>query len=165
MELVVKNIILRDSADNVMGFIELQKRGDITTIKARHNLDGNNIIISVTSNEQTFYSETNDFKINEKIDLTNEIVGLFVQKEENDLQVLASGIINPSGNSMPKIAAITREIADEATNADTPVHQTTAAREIDDILRRACNFDDDGVSACTDCPYREHFYFDTQKEA
>ena len=168
--LVIKNVILYDPYQNVVGFCELKNLDDRTSVKLKHNLAPSPDTI-VTINGEAVRGDSI-----ESIDLEDEIMVCIIQKTGNTVATLASGIINPRPIDMPpsplsktfaslpplkSILAETSITSIDRGGDHKPCHKTIAAREIDQVLRAVCQIDDNNQGVCKTCPYREFFFGDT----
>ena len=175
MHLVIKNIILYDNYQQVMGFVELKNLGSITEIKIKHNLDDKDLILTVATSKDSHTFNVGDkhsfMSIKREINLDEQVAISLIQKNENEFITIATGIINEMRDIMmkadlsiepPRVVGALKSILEET--AVTPIernpHRTMASREIDEVLRAVCTIDDKGKGICENCPYRDFFYED-----
>jgi len=97
----IKNVILYDHYQHVVGFVELKNIDAVTHIKVKHNLQESDVIVSVQNGARPpFYKGgidvTGGFSVSPPADLDDEVVICLVQKNGNTVTTLASGIINPN---------------------------------------------------------------------
>ena len=184
----VKNVILYDPYQHVSGFAELKTGRGGTHIKVKHNLSDRDLLVSVIyggeSHVLTMTDRVGDFQINPVLDLTREVMVCLMRREGNTVLNLATGVINLSANKS-SLATIIEETAQTPINRETaagiviarcsrseceakqppgknaPDFNTTAAREVDELLRKVCSLDAEGKGQCEKCPYREFFYGET----
>jgi len=133
----LKGIILYDKQNEVVGFVGLRTENGKTYIDVEHNFKDTDLVLSV--NQYIFKLDTNKFTMDNQLDLSREVFATLVHRDGVDVVALASGIINQG-------------------KGRHPVTETSAKKEIDELLRSACNFSDDGMNACKSCPYREDFF-------
>ena len=172
----MKNIILYDSLQRVQGFVEL-RRTDSVTIQVRHNFTSPNLILALTCGGRThtlpIENDEHVAILPMQIDPSrDEVLASIILREGGNLDILASGIINIGKKRVepvvvekmaPPPAPLPEKPASRFTSrhTDSPCqHQTNAAREVDELLKQMCNYDEDGIEACVGCEYRKHFYFD-----
>jgi len=158
--LQIKNVILYDPYSSVVGFVEFKTFGTSTEIRAKHNIGEDNLILSV--NDMTFAMRGDDFVTGTKtaINFDEEIIVVVAKKEGNDITTLASGSLNLGKTlAKPAVSPLNTIIQETERGIErTSEHTTSAAREIDEILRAVCSIDDKGRGVCESCPYREHFF-------
>jgi len=171
----IKNVILYDHYQNVVGFVELKNVEGRTRVKIKHNVQTKTDNIIATVNNNIVGDE-----ITPPINLEDEIVVCLIQKDNSKVTTLASGILNPRATVLPAVGAqmqieaephalnsITEQISPlrailDATE-NTPIDRTviakpTAKHEIDEILRAVCTIGGDKKGVCVTCPYRDYFF-------
>ena len=178
--IVIKNVILYDQYQHVVGFVELKNNGQ-TQIKVKHNLADTDIIMTVTCGGEEFIFNM-DKKIFESsfprmIDIESEIVVTLTHKDGNTVTKYAEGSLgmksapkpfSKSIASLPPLKSILEDTDKKKIEREKPDSKkiektvnTRAAREIDEVLRAICTIDDKGKGICESCPYREYFYGET----
>jgi len=180
----IKNVILYDHYQHVVGFVELKNIDQETLVKIKHNLDVTDLILSITVRAENFAFKMGEknfsTSIKKQLDIDAEVVVAIMQKAEDDITTLASGIINPAGpfkmgqakdgrmpladppedlqavGALKSILQDTQDTRIDRQNQTAP--KTKAAREIDEVLRAVCTINDQGKGMCETCPYRDHFF-------
>lgn len=167
--LFIKNVILYDNFQNVVGFAELKNVDGYTAVRARHNFSGE-IIVTVNN-------EIVGDKIDPQLNLEGEVIVCLVQKDGRVIQTVASGIINPAPSQTTKAVSKSLAKAAEVLEVRSPISRmidavkhgidrteapkkTAAAREVDEVLRAVCQIDEHKKGMCESCPYRDFFYGD-----
>ena len=186
----IKNVILYDHYQHVVGFVELKNFDQMTDVHVKHNLDEEELILSVTAGgaNHAFRMEGKSFStaIKQQIDVTEEVVVAIIQRQGEAVVTVASGVINPEepfklgkakDGRMPLAEPLQEQIQEtQAVGALKSIlnetkcsridrhastgYSTNAAREIDEVLRAVCTIGDNGKGLCESCPYREFFYGD-----
>ena len=179
----VKNIILYDADANVVGFVELVIEVTRTTMKVGHNFDKEGLILSMTAggHQQTFNLESSEkFSVGTEIDLKDEVFVVLMRRGQGEL---ASGISSGGAvdkmrkGDLPRVVVdvgaemqsqcqknvgvgedLTKPLLDMLGEEVVPKLQTVAAKEVDEMLRVACSFEQEGLNACEKCPYRQDFF-------
>ena len=173
--IVIKNVILYDPYQHVVGFVELKNMGDTTYIKVRHNLADTKIELAI--NDYTYNLVAREFitELSPPIDLDRQILVSITHTKGNTTTTLASGDINidrqPFSKALSRLPPLQAMLQD---TKDTPIDRSgappppiidtleqinsSAIKEIDEILRLVCTIDDEGKGICEICPYREFFY-------
>jgi len=177
MSIILKNIILYDSLQRVQGFVELRSTEQIT-VKLRHNFTEPELLLAITGCGKTHIAklvgEENHFTLPLPVDIaSDEILASLIMRDGGKLETLASGIVNIRSN-VRSTPVITTEMLPTEQTSSTVAHldapppsrfnqngkDTRAAREVDDLIKKLCTYEDDGIDACVGCEYRKHFYFD-----
>ena len=142
----IKNIILYDAHADVVGFVEVKFEQQKTSLSFGHNFAELGLTANIVADDKYMFSfdQGNIFVIRKYLDPDD---GVFVSIQKDD-KTLASGLINNA--SRPMSNTIHQESTDK--------FETKAAAEVDEVIRTMCNFDEDGVTACSECPYRKEFY-------
>jgi MoaA/NifB/PqqE/SkfB family radical SAM enzyme len=169
--IIIKNVILYDPYGHVVGFVEFKNANGVTHMKVKHNLSA--IRLTMAVNDDKYNMTVKDFTAESKvpIDLDSEIRVEITEKNGNTVATLASGVINEeqakpisrSLNTLPPIAAILNH-TEEGIIRPAPIFpveetsQTSAIREVDEVLRAVCQIDEKGKGMCESCPYREFFF-------
>ncbi|MCL2851259.1 MAG: hypothetical protein FWE01_02760 [Firmicutes bacterium] len=124
------------------------------------------------------------FTINQELDLGQEIFAFITRKEKDKLSAVASGVMNIA-EKLVKSETITLPTEEpvqipqpepqeqEFDHVPEPIHDApqgkieselksvevlNRAKEVDQVLRAVCSFEEGGLNACKACPYREHFF-------
>ena len=175
---IIKNVILYDRYQHVVGFAELKNLDGATQFKVKHNLADADLTLVIKAGDEDF-----SFKMNKKnfegtlsgaIDLDGEIIVNLTQKDGDTVTVFASGSLNVSKkpfskalSTLPPLKSIltdTEKGINRQKAADKEIEKpaaSRAAREIDEILRAICSVDDKGKGICETCPYRDYFFGET----
>jgi len=172
----IKNIILYDADANVVGFVELILDNEVSSVRVGHNFskEGLVLLLTVDGQQQAFNLEIDEKFSMRKVNFDEEIFVVLARRGGGDL---ASGVHFgknvigdlPQRQTLKKCAnkeQTGRESEEsgvkpwpvEVKECGTPRLQTVAAREVDEILRAACSFEEGGIGACEKCPYREDFF-------
>lgn len=162
---IIKNVILYDTYQNVVGFCELKNVDGQTRVKVKHNLNGVELLTTINGAVagDTVFPEIN---------LEREVMVCLLQKNGNAVSTYASGIINPkpptanlpskpfskSIAALPPLQAILADTAEKPIKRNTAVKTADTIREIDEVLRAVCTIDERKKGACQTCPYRDFFY-------
>jgi len=171
----IKNVILYDGYQHVVGFVELKNIANLTEVKVKHSLDVVELILSISADGKSHNLKMSGknftSSIKQEIDLTDEVTATILQQDGGNVITLASGVINPrcpydnispiaQSGGVPAMGALKSILNDTAKSSiDRQVgFRTHAAREIDEVLRAICTVDDKGKGICESCPYREFFY-------
>jgi len=185
MNIHIQNIVLYDRISNVIGHVELRIEDNQTHVKLQHNLGGKGLIFSLSHQSEThvFEQDTlqNNLVIDKMFDLKSEIFAFIVRKETDKLTPIASGAINITASnpsSKPKEVILPTNPPSQVPSPDhvpEPIHDApqgenppaktsqavdvlNRAKEIDQVLRTVCSFEEDGLNACKQCPYYDHFF-------
>ncbi|MCL2570081.1 MAG: hypothetical protein FWE16_02640 [Firmicutes bacterium] len=152
----LKGIILYNKAGEVVGFVGLRSEEINTHIVVDHNFMRGGLVLSV--NEYVFSLDKEvQFDV-AYIDLNNEVFASIARKVEDDLEVLATGIINHGLQKQDREIQIYKSEEPQKIYIEEDNDIPTAVKEVDKILREACDFDENGITACQKCPYREEFF-------
>jgi hypothetical protein len=176
----IKNVILYDNWQHVVGFVELKTEGAETHVRAKHSIGADDLAMVI--NGQTVAGDTTA-----AIDLDAEVEVALVQKTGASMETVASGTlglplhgaatrvpclgssgVKPGQSEAAREApALDRILAETAKNPiernGVSALKTRAAKEIDEVLRAVCQIDDNEKGICHSCPYREFFYGETIK--
>jgi|GEM_PF-2263316 len=144
-----------DRGGAVMGYVRLRTEHERIAMTIGHNFDGGGLLLSFDYggiNKLFDLDNKSEFWFDDNIDLEGEVFASIMRRRDSDIELLCSGIINSNGEL---------KTGEQKTPEPTPppMIQTAAAREVDQLLRKLCNYDTDGLNACTQCPYRDSFYF------
>jgi len=90
--------------------------------------------------------------------------------KSRQLSPLLGGVAPQSGDGVvlevtPPLTAILddTELLPISRKTSDEKYKTSAAREVDEVLRAVCTIDDQGKGICEICPYREFFFGETVK--
>jgi len=153
MQLVIKDIVLVDKSDTVMGFVQIRVEETKTIIKIGHNYQEKNIMLSLSThcgtNAFSLSGNQDEFILSEQIDASREIFAVLIKRDGHDILSLASGIVNMEGTAKPVYT-----LSDSNNYSPPP----SSAIEIDDLLRSVCADNVHNIHNCKDCPYRKDFF-------
>lgn len=170
MQLVIKNIVLKDRSDTVMGYVELRVENGKTNVRVGHNYSDVNIMLSVSSYSGTnafpLFENEEEFILNEEINTEREIFAILLKRENGEIMSLASGVVNMEQDKEKIIAndklwnseaeqIILHKKEEKDEGSIPPPH---IAKEIDDLLRSVCAENVHDIHNCKDCPYRQQFF-------
>ena len=171
MDFTIKNIILYDSLQNVSGFAELKIRTDRTSIKVRHNISEDGLLLSVVAEGESSFvfaltGAQSLLELNARINPEREIFICVIKREGGEMNTLASGILNQDRKNIKKRPVTAREIRDEIAEQSAPAEiirlaepiKPVEVNEVDAVLRKVCTIDEHGKGQCETCPYRDYFY-------
>jgi len=183
MSVTIKNIILYDNLQRVQGFVEFRKT-DQLEVQVRHNFTLPGLILAITCHGKTHVVNLASDEHYEVLPMDidpsrDEILASLILREGGNLETLASGIINiqgirpkpvipavvaPPPPPVPPCAPQVRPTSRFAPRSQVQQVQTErdtkAAREVDEMIKKMCCYEEDGIEACVGCEYRKHFYFD-----
>ena len=162
---ILKSIILYDRNGAVVGFVELRREQDRDAfrnlaVKVKHNLGEGEFVFSINLDNVTrayrLEKLETAFAIETDASLDEEIFVSVLSRNDDAVKILASGILNIGTNHPPQAPIIF------TPNLQPKIQDVTVdsllKSEVDNLLRSACSFEDDGVNACGRCPYREQFF-------
>ena len=160
MEVIIKDIILYDKAGAVQGFVRVCRNDEEGThFDVGCNFEAGEMLVVVEAGgEMYMVQHEKKFRIEKGLDLDGEVFVSVMRRRGEELIVLASGGVNLAVGAVGAVGD-RGDISLVEENAGGPVFKTEAAREVDEILKKACNFEEGGVSACEGCAYRRAFYF------
>ena len=166
----IRNIVLYSSDQEVVGFVEFRITPKDTTCYIKHSINEPGLILSIVADGKSIVMPLGEgeLSIKDKIDSNREIFVSIVRRYGEEVVALASGVVNLSNTRTPKFrpqvettltpAELKPIEATASIDGVRPQFQTVAAKEVDDLLREVCSFEQDGINACKKCPYREKFF-------